>query len=31
MGQWCEVCGAESLRRVSGNKHWCTACGHLQS
>jgi hypothetical protein len=27
----CEICLEPALRRVSGNKYWCGACGHLQS
>jgi len=27
----CEICAERALRRVSGGKFWCTACGHLQS
>jgi transposase len=29
---YCDICGAQAqLRRVSGGKFWCIACGHLQS
>lgn len=27
----CEICSQRGLRRVSGGKFWCLACGHLQS